>query len=105
MAASPRDRTPRPRAPPPRIGRRVRRAVPVGPGGRPGNAATGDPVIVRLALARNSFVVEYRLSVYPKLRISSSFQTVASETTFTLKSLSTSTQQRAAHEYATRRQT
>ena len=43
VAASPRDRTPRPRAPPPRVGRRVRRAVPVGPGGRPGNAATGDP--------------------------------------------------------------
>lgn len=43
VAASPRDRTPRPRAPPPRVGRRVRRAMPVGPGGRPGNAATGDP--------------------------------------------------------------
>ena len=43
VAASPRDRTPRPRAPlPPRVGPTgAGRAVPVGRGGRPGNAATG----------------------------------------------------------------
>lgn len=44
VAASPRDRTPRPRAPlPPRVGPTgAGHAVPVGRGGRPANAATGD---------------------------------------------------------------
>ncbi len=44
VAASPRDRTPRPHAPlPPRVGPTgAGHAVPVGRGGRPANAATGD---------------------------------------------------------------